>query len=31
MAQTNPTQASGFKLFTMAKTCHAEDKGVQLP
>ena len=31
MAQTNPTHANGFQLFTMAMTGHAEDKGVQLP
>ena len=31
MAQTTPTHASGFQLFTVAKTGHAEDKGFQLP
>ena len=31
MAQTTPTHASGFHLFTVAMTGHAEDKGVQLP
>ena len=30
-AQTTPTHASGFHLFTVAMTGHAEDKGVQLP
>ena len=30
MAQTTPTHASGFKLFTAAKTGHAEE-WVQLP
>ena len=28
---TTPTHASGFHLFTVAMTGHAEDKGVQLP
>ena len=27
MAQTTPTHASGFHLFTVAMTGHAEDKG----
>ena len=27
MAQTNPTHASGFALFTMAKTGHVEERG----
>ena len=31
MAQTTPTHASGFHLFTVEMTGHAEDKGVQLP
>ena len=31
MAQTTPTHTSGFHLFTVAMTGHAEDKGVQLP
>ena len=31
MAQATPKQASGFQLFTVAMTGHAEDKGVQLP
>ena len=31
MAQTTPTHASGFHLFTVAMIGHAEDKGVQLP
>ena len=30
-AQTTPTHASGFHLFTVAITGHAKDKGVQLP
>ena len=30
-AQTTPTHASGFHLFTVAMTGHAKDKGVQLP
>ena len=30
-AQTTPTHASGFHLFTVAMTGRAEDKGVQLP
>ena len=30
-AKTTPTHASGFHLFTVAMTGHAEDKGVQLP
>ena len=30
MAQTNPTHTSGFQLFTVAKTVHAEER-VQLP
>ena len=30
-AQTIPTHASGFDLFTVAMTGHAEDKEVQLP
>ena len=30
MAQTNPTHASGFQLFTVAMTGHAEER-VQLP
>ena len=30
-AQTTATHASGFHLFTMAMTGHAEEKGVQLP
>ena len=30
-AQTTPTHASGFHLFTVAMTGHAEDIGVQLP
>ena len=30
-AQTTPAHASGFHLFTVAMTGHAEDKGVQLP
>ena len=29
--QSTPTHASGFQLFTVAMTGHAEDKGVQLP
>ena len=31
MAQTTPTLTSGFHLFTVVMTGHAEDKGVQLP
>ena len=31
MAQTTPTHASGFHLFTVAMTGHAKDNGVQLP
>ena len=31
MAQSTPTHASGFHLFTVAMTGHAEDKWVQLP
>ena len=27
MAQSTPTHASGFHLFTVAMTGHAEDKG----
>ena len=27
MAQTTPTHASGFELFTVAKTGHAEERG----
>ena len=27
MAQTTPTHASGFQLFTVAMTGHAEEKG----
>ena len=27
MVQTNPTHASGFHLFTMAMTGHAEEMG----
>ena len=27
MAQTTPTHASGFQLFTVAKTGHAEERG----
>ena len=30
MAQSTPTHASGFHLFTVAMTGHAKDKGVQL-
>jgi hypothetical protein len=30
MAQTTPTHASGFQLFTVAKTGHVEE-WVQLP
>ena len=30
-AQTTPTHANGFHLFTVAMTGHAKDKGVQLP
>ena len=30
-AQTTPTHTSGFHLFTVAMTGHAEGKGVQLP
>ena len=29
--QSTPTHASGFHLFTVAMTGHAEEKGVQLP
>ena len=29
--QSTPTHASGFQLFTVAMTGHAEEKGVQLP
>ena len=27
MAQANPTHASGFQLFTVAMTGHAEERG----
>ena len=30
-AQTTPTHASGFHLFTVAMAAHAKEKGVQLP
>ena len=30
-AQTTPTHASEFHLYTVAMTSHAKDKGVQLP
>ena len=30
MAQTTPAHASGFQLFNVAKTVHAEER-VQLP